>query len=294
MANLIRKKQVDQTEFSGFFVNVGDSNYYPLPTNPSGYATTTELSTSTGELYTDIQGASGVLNSAIAQTGVAANSYTNSVSGDISTRLESTGSLLNTDTNNLSGYVGTTSGNLNTTINTSSGTLNTKINSTSGDLTAYTNTVSGNLSTEIANSSSSTVVNNIVSGNDFAFTGDKVFRSEVTASIINVSGSNVPTDISLTAGSGIVSVVGSNGTFMSFVETGVGSNSSSLFAVNDAAGLAYLEMFDNTTLVLGRNASQAVVISGTNGTVIMPNLPTSSAGLPAGALYNSGGTLKIV
>ena len=294
MANLIRKKQVDQTEFSGFFVNVGDSNYYPSSTNPSGYATTTELSTSTGELYTDIQGASGVLNTVIAQTGVAANSYTNSVSGDISTRLESTGSLLDTDINNLSGYVGTTSGNLNTTINTSSGTLNTKINSTSGNLTAYTNTVSGNLSTEITNSSSSVVVSNIVSGDDFAFTGDKVFRSEVTAPIVNISGSNTPTDISLTAGSGIVSVVGSNGTFMSFIETGVGSNSNSLFAVNDAAGLAYLEMFDNTTLVLGRNASQAVVISGTNGTVIMPNLPTSSTGLPAGALYNNGGTLKIV
>ena len=53
-------------------------------------------------------------------------------------------------------------------------------------------------------------------------------------------------------------------------------------------------MFDNTTLVLGRNASQAIVISGVNGTILMPNLPTSSSGLPAGALYNDGGTLKIV
>lgn len=294
MANLIRKKQVDQTEFSGFIVDVGNSNYYPLSTNPSGFATTTELSATSGELYTDIQGTSGVLNTSIGQTGSAANSYTNTVSGAISTRLETTGTTLSTDIDNLSGHVGTVSGNLNTTISTASGTLNTQINTTSGDLVSYTNTVSGNLSTEISNSSSTTVVNSIVSGEDFAFTGDKIFRSEITAPTVNISGSNVPTDISLVAGSGIVSVVGTNGTFMSFVETGVGSNSSSLFAVNDAAGLAYLEMFDNTTLVLGRNASQAIVVSGVNGTIIMPNLPTSSSGLPAGALYSDGGTLKIV
>ena len=28
--------------------------------------------------------------------------------------------------------------------------------------------------------------------------------------------------------------------------------------------------------------------------IVLPNLPTSSAGLPSGALWNDGGTLKVV
>ena len=98
----------------------------------------------------------------------------------------------------------------------------------------------------------------------------------------------------MVAGTNIVSVVGSNGTFMSFSETGVGSNSSSLFAVNDSAGLAYLELFDSYKLVLGRDASPAIIVSGVNGVVIMPNLPTSAGSLPAGSLYRDGSTVKIV
>jgi hypothetical protein len=35
-------------------------------------------------------------------------------------------------------------------------------------------------------------------------------------------------------------------------------------------------------------------VSATGALVVMPNLPTSSVGLPAGALWNSGGFVKVV
>lgn len=294
MANLIRKKQVDETEFSGFIVDVGNNNFYPSATNPSNYVTSSTLNTVSGDLAGDLASTGSNLNTAINQTGTNIYNYVDSTSGDISTRLNTTGNTLSTYDTNLSGYVVSVSGSLTGQIYSASGVLSNTINSTSGDLKSYTNTVSGNLSAEITASSSSSVVNSIVSGNNFVFTGNKVFGSEVSSPTINVSGAGAPTDISFVAGTNVVSVVGQNGTFMTFSETGVGSNSSSMFAVNDSAGLAYLELFDNTTLVLGRNASQAIVVSGANGTILMPNLPTSSSGLPVGAIYRDGATVKIV
>jgi hypothetical protein len=294
MGNLVRKKQVDQIEFSGFFVEVGDTNYYPLSTNPSSYATTADLTSATGQVYTDLNTTSGDLNTSIQQTGSASNIYSDGVSGALSTRLVSSGAALESDVGDLSGHLNTVSGNLNTTINTASGALNTEISTTSGDLVNYVNSVSGDISTEISNISTVTEVDAIASGNNFNFSGVKVFNSEIKASRINFSGVSAANNITLVGSSNEASIVGNQGAFVTYSETGVGSNSSSLFAVNDSAGLPFLELFDDYKLIFGRNAKQAIIVSGVSqGYVIMPNLPTSSSGLPSNTLYNDGGTLKI-
>jgi len=112
MANLIRKKQVDQVEFSGFIIEVADENYYPLSTNPSGYVDQTVLTSATGTLNSSINSVSGVLNTKILNSGIAANAYTDAVSGVLSTRLSDSGSYLSGQTTSLSGYTVSVSGNL--------------------------------------------------------------------------------------------------------------------------------------------------------------------------------------
>ena len=295
MPNLVRRKQVDQTEFSGFFVEVGDVNYYPLDTNPSNFIDNADLATATGQVYVDLNATSGNLNTTIILTGQNILAYSDSISGALSTRLVDSGNSLTASINSLSGYVVSVSGNLTGQLSQTSGVLNTKINTTSGDLKSYTNTVSGNLSTQISSTSSVTTVNSIVSGNNFNFTGQKIFNSTVSAPRVNLSGLAAPSQIAIVASSGMVSIVGSSGTFMSFVETGIGSASNSLWAVTDAAGLPMLELYDDYKLVLGHDSRKSIVLSGISGYVIMPNLPdyTQTTSLPSGSLFRSGNFLMI-
>lgn len=295
MANLVRRKQVDQLEFSGFFVEIGDVNYYPLSTNPSSFITDSDLTVATGQVYVDLNATSGNLNTSIILSGQASNSYSDGISGALNTRLDSTGNSLTASISSLSGYVISVSGSLTGQISATSGVLNTKLNNTSGDLKSYTNSVSGNLSTQITNNSSATTVNSIVSGNNFNFTGTKVFNSTISTTRINLSGVNASSQIALVSAPGIASFVAGTGTLMSFIETGVGSTSNSLFAVADAAGVPMLELFDDTKLVLGRSAAKAIVVSGVLGYVLMPSLPneTQISSLPVGTLYKSGNYLMI-
>ena len=177
-----------------------------------------------------------------------------------------------------------------------SGVLNAKINTASGTLTTYTNNVSGALNAQINNLLGiSGSVNDIASGENFQFTGTKKFGSPITAPRVNFSGTSAPTAIALLASSGQVSVIGSGGTFMSFVETGVGSSPNSLWAATDVAGIPVIEIFDDYTLVIGRQLSKAIVISGVAGYVLMPNLPdeTQIAALPTSTIYKSGGYIRI-
>lgn len=295
MPNLIRRKQVDQSEFSGFFIEVGDVNYYPLASNPSNFIDNGDLATATGQVYVDLNATSGNLNTSIILSGQDSIAYTNLVSGNLSTNLVSSGNSLTSSINSLSGYVISVSGNLTGQISNTSGVLNTKINTTSGDLKSYTNAVSGNLSSQISSTSSATVVNSIVSGNNFNFTGQKIFNSTVSTPRVNLSGIAAPSQIAIVASSGMVSIVGSSGTFMSFVETGIGSSSNSLWAVTDAAGLPMMELYDDYKLVLGHDSRKSIVLSGISGYVIMPSLPdyTQTTSLPSGSLFRSGNFLMI-
>ena len=293
MANLIRRKQVDQVEFSGFIVEVGDENYYPLTTNPSGYLDQAELNSATGTLNSLINSVSGVLNTTILNTGIAANAYSDTVSGTLSTRLESTGNYLSGQITSLSGYTVSVSGNLYASITGASGVVSTKVDTASGYLKSYTDTTSGLLYNQIVAQSSATDVNKIASGNNFNFSGTKTFTSPITAQRINISGSTAPTSISLVASSGVVSVVGNAGTFVSYYETGANA---SLWAVTDSAGLPMLELFDDYTLILGHSSRPSVTLSGLSGYVLMQNLPTQTqtGGLPVGTIFRSGNYLMIL
>lgn len=293
MANLVRRKQVDQAEFSGFFVEVGNANYYPVLGNPSGFLSQSSLDTTTGFINNTINQVSGTLNSQIAATGSTNKIYTDVASGTLDSRLLNSGQSLTSSISGLSGYVNTTSGNLNSTITGASGVLNTKINTTSGVLKSYTDTVSGNLTNQITAASNQTVVSGIASGDQYSFTGQKIFRSPITAPRVNFSGSATPTSIAIVASSGSVSVVGSGGTFMSFLETGT---TNSLWSVASAAGVPMLELFDDDLLVIGKSTRRTALVSGASGYLILPNLPTQTqtGGLPQGVMFRSGNFLMII
>jgi len=293
MANLIRRKQVDQVEFSGFIVEVGNVNYYPSVSNPSGYLNQSDLNSATGTLNSTINAASGTLNSAIINTGAAAYSYSNAVSGVLSTRLNNTGNSLSGQNIALSGYVVSVSGNLYSSITTSSGVLSTKVDTASGYLKSYTDTTSGLLYNQILAQSSATNVTNIASGDNFNFSGKKNFISPITAQKINISGSLTPTSISIIASSGAVSIAGSAGNFVSYYETGANA---SLWAVTDSVGLPMIELFDDYTLILGHGSRPSVTLSGVSGYILMQNLPTQAqtGSLPQGVVFRSGNHLMII
>ena len=292
MGNLIRVKQVDQSDFSGFFVQVGSSNYYPLG-NPSGYLLQSDLNSATGTINSNINILSGNLNDSINQSLIFGKAYTDTASGTLNSILVATGSSLSSGINNLSGYVVSVSGNLSSGINSASGTLDTKINTLSGYSTSYTNTVSGNLSSQISAASSASQVNSIVSGDNFHFTGKKFFDSPIYANKINLSGSDSPSSISIFSSSGSVSIVGSGGAFVTYSETG---STNSLWSVADAAGLPMIELFDDYTLILGHSSRPSITLSGISGYVLLKNLPneTQIASLPSGTIYRSGSYLMII
>lgn len=293
MANLVRRKQVDQTEFSGFFIEVGDQNYYPLTTNPSGFVDSDALDTATGTLDTKINNVSGILATSIQGTGASANLYTDNVSGALSARLQATGSGLAAVDTALSGYIVSVSGNLNSTISGVSGYLDAKVNSSSGYAITYTNNISGTLASQITAASNATTINNIVSGTGFNFTGTKIFNSPISTKTIVISGNNAPSSISIVASSGMASIVGNGGTFVSYFETGANN---SLWAVTDSAGLPMLELFDDYTLILGHSSRKSVVVSGISGYVLLPSLPNENqtGSLPSGTLFRSGNHLMIL
>ena len=293
MANLIRKKQVDQTEFSGFIVDVADENYYPLVGNPSGYLDQSGLDSATGTLLSLINLSSGSLNSIILNTGADANAYSDGISGVLSTRLQSSGSYLSGQITSLSGYTVSVSGNLYNSITGSSGVVSTKVDTASGYLKAYTDTTSGLLYNQIVAQSSATDVSNIASGNNFNFSGTKTFKSPITAQRVNISGSATPTSISIISSSGVVSIAGDGGTFVSYYETGANA---SLWAVTDSVGLPMIELFDDYTLILGHTSRPSITLSGLSGYVLMQNLPTQTqtGGLPSGTIFRSGNHLMIL
>lgn len=93
MANLVRLKQVDQPELSGYIVGVTDPKYYPVG-NPSGYLSSIssnssftslsgQLYTASGTLNSKIGSSSGVLSSSTASSGVYLESKITALSGTL-------------------------------------------------------------------------------------------------------------------------------------------------------------------------------------------------------------------
>jgi len=174
----------------------------------------------------------------------------------------------------------------------SSGVVSAKVDTASGYLKSYTDTTSGLLYNQIITQSNTTTVSGMASGT-FGFTGNKTFNSPITAQRINISGTSTPTSISLIASSGVVSIAGNAGTFVSYYETGANA---SLWAVADSAGLPMIELFDDYTLILGHSSRTSITLSGLSGYVLMQNLPnqTQTGGLPVGSLFRSGNYLMIL
>jgi hypothetical protein len=199
MPNLIRLKQIDNPELSGYVRQIGDAQYY-LNTNPSGYLSSVTQDPDFNQLDVDFSTLSGNLNSSLNSTGSA-----------LSSSIASTGTTLNTKIDNLSGYVNLTNTNLSTVsgnvnyvqflatgldyssnvlmsgniINTSgyaaniSGVLNSKISTVSGNLGARVSA----LENTFAYSGSNFVDLN---SNGQTVVGQKTFNSKTSFKQINI------------------------------------------------------------------------------------------------------------
>ena len=199
MPNLIRLKQIDNPELSGYVQQIGNAEYYSN-TNPSGYISSVTQDSDFNQLEADFSTLSGNLNTSLSSTG---SSLLNTIAA--------TGSALNTKINNLSGYIEVSNSNLsalsgtvnyvqylatgldyssNVTvsgniINTSgyaasiSGNLNTKIDTASGNLGARISS----LENTFANSGSNFVDLN---SNNQTINGEKTFDSKTSFKQINI------------------------------------------------------------------------------------------------------------
>lgn len=192
MANLVRLKQIDQPELSGYVVQITDENYYPVD-NPSGFI---------NSVLSDINFTN--LSGDLISTGYNLSLNISSVSGGLSTKIENTGTNLQSKISSLSGDLVTTNYSLSvvsglvdaastsvTNLETEisgvlSGeisTLNSTISTTSGALNSKISTVSGNLSSRISSleSSFATTGGNFVdiTSNNQTVNGTKQFNSRI-------------------------------------------------------------------------------------------------------------------
>ena len=192
MANLVRLKQLDKPELSGYILDVTDQSYYPS-NNPSGY-------------ISDVKSDNDfvVLSGNVATTGSTLNSLINSSGAALSGLVISTGNFLNSKIDTLSGNVATTnsnvatvSGNAQYAINLITGFevevsgvisgevsgLTNLILNTSGVLNTKINNVSGNLGSRISSleNNFATTGSNFVdlNSNNQTIEGSKTFNNKI-------------------------------------------------------------------------------------------------------------------
>ena len=171
MANLIRLKQIDKPELSGYVIDITDGSYYPID-NPSGYissvASNSAFITLSGNLIStgynlnaqDLA-LSGTLTSLVNATGVNLQDKINSLSGvvidtisDLSTvsGLASNAIYLTTGLDyKVSGAISGQTATINATITGTSGVLNTKISNVSGNLNSRISVLETNFATTGSN-----------------------------------------------------------------------------------------------------------------------------------------------
>jgi hypothetical protein len=169
MANLVRLKQLDQPELSGYILDVTDQSYYPS-NNPSGYIS---------DLLSDNDFV--VLSGNLATTGSILSSGINSSGAALSGLIISSGSFLDSKIDTLSGYVevsnlniATVSGNTQYAINLITGFEVEVSGVISGEVSGLVNlnsTTSGALDTKINNVSGNLGSRITVLENNFATTG---------------------------------------------------------------------------------------------------------------------------
>lgn len=192
MPNLIRLKQIDQPEISGYVLDVTDGYYYEA-NNPSGFISSVSSDSaflslsgnliSTGyTLNSSITSLSGTLSSSISSTGINLTNQINSLSGVVNSldsdltivsglAISASNSVaaLETEVSGaLSGEVAT----LNSTITSVSGVLNTKISNVSGDLSSRVSS----LESSFASTGSNFVDLN---SNNQTIEGTKIFNNRI-------------------------------------------------------------------------------------------------------------------
>lgn len=199
MANLIRLKQIEQPELSGYIVDVTDGSFYGS-SNPSGYISSvssdpafTALSgnlISTGyTLYTQDLAISGNLASSTQTTGIILQNKIDSLSGVVTNTiydLATVSGLADTAIYLVTGLEYETSGVisgqvalLNSTITGTSGVLNTTILNASGNL----NSRVVDLETNFAITGSNFVDLN---SNNQVIEGSKIFNNRTSFKQINI------------------------------------------------------------------------------------------------------------
>ena len=199
MANLVRLKQIDQPELSGYIVEVTDNSFYPS-SNPSGYISSVASDSNFVVL-------SGNLNA----TGYALDAKIGTTSGVLDLKISSTGSTLDSRITALSGSLLVTNSNLSIVSGVASAAasavtgleyetsgalsgevayLESEISGVSGVLNVKISTVSGNLSSRIASLESSFAATGgnfvDVSSNGQIISGTKEFRDRTSFRQINI------------------------------------------------------------------------------------------------------------
>jgi hypothetical protein len=192
MANLIRIKQIDQPELSGYVVSVTDQSYYPVG-NPSGYLS----SVASDPDFISLSGDLG-------NTGVILDSKITSLSGTSANLVVATGAFLQGQITSLSGDLNVTNANLSTVSGLSQSAitlvtgldyevsgvisgevagLNATITGTSGVLFSQISTVSGNLNSRVTSLETSLAASGSnfldLASNNQTVSGTKVFTNRI-------------------------------------------------------------------------------------------------------------------
>ena len=192
MANLVRLKQLDKPELSGYVLNVTDQSYYPNA-NPSGYISDLKSDNDFIVLSGNVVASGSNLSSLINTSGAALSGF-----------VISTGNFLNSKIDTLSGNVSTTNSNVATVSGDAqyainlitgfevevsgvisgevSGLTNLNLN-TSGALNTKINNVSGNLGSRISSleTNFATTGSNFVdlNSNNQTIQGSKTFNNKI-------------------------------------------------------------------------------------------------------------------
>lgn len=199
MANLIRLKQIEQPELSGYILDVTDGSFYES-SNPSGFISSVSSDAafaalsgnliSTGyALYTQDLAISGNLASSTQATGVILQNKIDSLSGvviDATYDLATVSGLADSAIYLVTGLDYKTSG----VISGEVATLNATITGTSGVLNDTILNASGNLNSRVTNleSNFATTGSNFVdlNSNDQIIEGSKTFNNRISFKQINI------------------------------------------------------------------------------------------------------------
>ena len=171
MANLVRLKQLDKPELSGYILDVTDQNYYPS-NNPSGYISdissdnnfivlSGNLNTTGANLTSAINSSGSVLSGLVISSGSYLDAKINTLSGNLNTtnvNLSSVSgdtqyaiSLITGFEVEVSGAISGEVSGLTILITGTSGVLDTKINNVSGNLGARITDLENNFATTGSN-----------------------------------------------------------------------------------------------------------------------------------------------